>query len=126
MTKNKKYYVDPNELHAELAKYQSTDIISERLGQIFINMTYHILNHSNFKQYNDNLKDDMRSHAIFMLMKYVHNCDPTERSPENCFNYVSTCIFNAYRQVLKDYYRDVNLKNDLITMLKDQFINNKL
>ena len=38
-------------------------------------MTDHILGHSNFRNYTADLKEEMKSHALMLLVKYSHNCD---------------------------------------------------
>ena len=55
--------------------YKDTGIISEELGKMFMIMTDHILGHSNFRNYTADLKEEMRSHALMLLVKYSHNCD---------------------------------------------------
>ena len=55
--------------------YKDTGIISEELGKMFMIMTDHILRHSNFRNYTADLKEEMRSHALLLLVKYSHNCD---------------------------------------------------
>ena len=47
-SKNSRIYVDPNELLAELLEFKKTDIISERLGAMFIKMTIRFTSSSKF------------------------------------------------------------------------------
>ena len=68
-------YIDRNELHSEMKAYKDTGVISERLGYFFTAMTDHILGHSNFRNYTADIKEEMRSHALLLLVKYSHNCD---------------------------------------------------
>lgn len=55
--------------------YKDTGKISEELGKMFIVMVDHILGHSNFRNYTADLKEEMKSHALLLLIKYSHNCD---------------------------------------------------
>ena len=118
-------YIDRNELHSEMKAYKDTGVISERLGQFFITMTDHILGHSNFRNYTQDVREEMKSHALLLLVKYSHNCDAYQRDARQTFNYITTIVMNACKQVLQKYYKQQNLKRDLETMylqmLSNQF-----
>ena len=109
-------YIDRTELHSEMKAYKDTGVISERLGQFFITMTDHILGHSNFRNYTADIKEEMRSHALLLLVKYSHNCDAYQRDARQTFNYITTIVMNAFKQVLQKYYKQQNLKRELETM----------
>ena len=111
--KQRNNYIDRTELHNEMKAYKDTGVISERLGQLFLTMTDHILGHSNFRNYTADLKEEMKSHALMLLVKYSHNCDAYERDARQVFNYLSTVVFNACKQTLLKYYKRLNLKREL-------------
>ena len=111
--KQRNNYIDRNELHSEMKAYKDTGVISERLGQFFITMTDHILGHSNFRNYTADLKEEMRSHALLLLVKYSHNCDAYQRDARQTFNYITTIIFNACKQILIKHYKQQNLQREL-------------
>ena len=111
--KQRNNYIDRNELHSEMKAYKDTGVISERLGQFFITMTDHILGHSNFRNYTADLKEEMRSHALLLLVKYSHNCDAYQRDARQVFNYLSTVVFNAFKQTLQKYYKRLNTQRQL-------------
>lgn len=123
--KQRNNYIDRNELHSEMKAYKDTGVISERLGQLFITITDHILGHSNFRNYTQAVREEMKSYALLLLIKYSHNCDAYERDARQVFNYLSTVTFNAFKQVLQKYYKNLNLKRELETMylqmLSNQF-----
>ena len=123
--KQRNNYIDCNELHSEMKAYKDTGVISERLGQLFITITDHILGHSNFRNYTQAVREEMKSYALLLLIKYSHNCDAYERDARQVFNYLSTVTFNAFKQVLWKYYKNLNLKRELETMylqmLSNQF-----
>ena len=106
-------YIDRAELHSEMKAYKDTGVISERLGQFFITMTDHILGHSNFRNYTQDVREEMKSHALLLLVKYSHNCDAYQRDARQTFNYITTIIFNACKQTLQKYYKHLNLKREL-------------
>lgn len=106
-------YIDRNELHSEMKAYKDTGVISERLGQLFITMADHILGHSNFRNYTQVVREEMKSYALLLLIKYSHNCDAYQRDARQTFNYITTIIFNACKQTLQKYYKQLNLKREL-------------
>ena len=123
--KQRNNYIDRTELHSEMKAYKDTGVISERLGQFFITMTDHILGHSNFRNYTQDVREEMKSHALLLLVKYSHNCDAYQRDALQTFNYITTIVMNACKQVLQKYYKQQNLKRELGTMylqmLSNQF-----
>ena len=118
-------YIDRNELHSEMKAYKDTGVISERLGQFFITMVDDIVGHSNFRNYTQDVREEMKSHALLLLVKYSHNCDAYQRDARQTFNYITTIVMNACKQVLQKYYKQQNLKRELETMylqmLSNQF-----
>ena len=111
--KQQNNYIDCNELHSEMKAYKDTGVISERLGQLFITITDHILGHSNFRNYTQAVREEMKSYALLLLIKYSHNCDAYERDARQTFNYITTITMNAFKQVLQKYYKNLNLKREL-------------
>ena len=123
--KQRNNYIDRYQLHKLMRDYKDTGIISEELGKMFMIMTDHILGHSNFRNYTADLKEEMRSHALLLLVKYSHNCDAYQRDARQVFNYLSTITINACKQTLQKYYKQQNLKRDLeqryIDMLAQEY-----
>ena len=73
--KAKRDYIDRDILHQLMRDYKDTGIISEELGKMFMTMTDHILGHSNFRNYTQDVREEMKSYALLLLIKYSHNCD---------------------------------------------------
>ena len=123
--KQRNNYIDRDRLHQLMRDYKDTGKISEELGNMFMIMTDHILGHSNFRNYTQAVREEMKSYALLLLIKYSHNCDAYQRDARQVFNYLSTVTFNAFKQVLQKYYKNLNLKRELETMylqmLSNQF-----
>ena len=123
--KAKRDYIDRDRLYQLMRDYKDTGIISEELGKMFMTMTDHILGHSNFRNYTQAIREEMKSHALLLLVKYSHNCDAYQRDARQTFNYITTIIFNACKQTLQRYYKQQNLKRDLeqryIDMLAQEY-----
>ena len=122
--KAKRDYIDRDRLHQLMRDYKDTGIISEELGQMFMIMTDHILGHSNFRNYTQAVREEMKSYALLLLIKYSHNCDAYQRDSRQTFNYITTITMNAFKQVLQKYYKHLNLKRELERQYIDIMIQN--
>ena len=123
--KAKRDYIDRNQLHQLMRDYKDTGKISEELGQMFMTMTDHILGHSNFRNYTQAVREEMKSYALLLLVKYSHNCDAYQRDARQTFNYITTIVMNSCKQVLIKYYKNQNMKRELeqryIDMLAQEY-----
>ena len=123
--KAKRDYIDRNQLHQLMRDYKDTGVISEELGQMFMIMTDHILGHSNFRNYTQAVREEMKSYALLLLVKYSHNCDAYQRDARQTFNYITTIVMNSCKQVLIKYYKNQNMKRELeqryIDMLAQEY-----
>ena len=111
--KQRNNYIDRDRLYQLMRDYKDTGKISEELGEMFMTMTDHILGHSNFRNYTQDVREEMRSHALLLLVRYGHNCDAYQRDARQTFNYITTITMNACKQVLQKYYKHLNLKREL-------------
>lgn len=111
--KAKRNYIDRDRLHQLMRDYKDTGIISEELGKMFMTMTDHILGHSNFRNYTQAVREEMKCYALLLLIKYSHNCDAYQRDARQVFNYLSTIVINSCKQVLQKYYKRLNTQREL-------------
>lgn len=104
---DKKNYIDNDELEQEMSKYRLTHQVSERLGQILIDLHDHILQHQNFRGYRQDIKDEMRSYSLLRLLK--RGLD-TYNPDKGCkaFSYFTRAVFQNFLTVLQRYYRTLN------------------
>ena len=123
--KAKRNYIDRDRLHQLMRDYKDTGVIGEELGKMFMVMIDHILGHSNFRNYTQDVREEMKSHALLMLVKYSHNCDAYQRDARQTFNYITTIVMNACKQILIKYYKQQNLQRDIeqhyISMIENIF-----
>ena len=123
--KAKRDYIDRNQLHQLMRDYKDTGKISEELGEMFMIMVDHILGHSNFRNYTQAVREEMKSYALLLLVKYSHNCDAYQRDARQTFNYITTIVMNSCKQVLIKYYKNQNMKRELeqryIDMLAQEY-----
>ena len=119
--KNKaRFYCTNKELQAEMIKWRDSSkiveerTISEELGKMFLAICNKILNHSNFRNYDAELKADMRSYALFKLIKGLKNYNFQFNNP---FAWCSQACFNAYLTIIGKHYKQLNIKRDLMQKL---------
>ena len=69
MEENKRNYLEAQELYNEYKKSVDNGQCTERLGELFITLTNHILRSPSFNRYQTQVKEDLCGHAIEKLMK---------------------------------------------------------
>lgn len=93
----KRQHVDNEELKTELLKYKKTNVCSERLGEIFLDLVENYATKSNFSGYS--YLDEMKSKAILFLLQYSTGFDP--KKSNNAFAYCTQFVYHAFLQVIK-------------------------
>ena len=111
-------YIDQNELYDEYKKSVENDQCSERLGEMFLTLTNHILRSPNFNRYPIQVKEDLRGHAIVKLMKSLKTVK-CELMPQQIFNFATRTVYTAFLSELGRHYKFENLKRK---MTKDYLI----
>ena len=62
-------YIDQKELYDEYKKSVEAGQCTEKLGEMFLTLTDHMLRSPNFNRYPKEVKEDLQGHAIVKLMK---------------------------------------------------------
>lgn len=83
---------------------------SEEFGKMIKMIAERLTNHSNFKNYPFDLKQDMASYACFKCIQGIHNYNFEFK---NAFAYFTTACYNAFVSTISKYYKDKNLKKDI-------------
>ena len=102
-------YIDQNELYDEYKKSVENDQCTERLGEMFITLTNHILRSPSFNRYTYQIKEDLRGHALEKLMKSLKTVK-LYLTPQQIFNFATRTIYNAYFSELARHYKFENTK----------------
>ena len=68
-TKKMGNYLDQKELYNEYKKSVEGGQCTERLGELFLTLTYHILRSPSCNRSSYQIKEDLSGHAIVKLMK---------------------------------------------------------
>jgi hypothetical protein len=114
-----KYYVTNEALLAELHKLQEspvdpktgTRVISNELGKMLYAIAKHLTYYWAFKNYPEQLKEDMISHACYKMIKYINSYNFEYKNP---FAYFTQICYNAFLGPIGQYYKDKNMKRDMI------------
>ena len=116
-------YIDQNELYDEYKKSVDNDQCTERLGELFITLTNHILRSPNFNRYPIQVKEDLRGHAIVKLMKSLKTVKLYLTS-QQIFNFATRTVYTAFLSELGRHYKFENLKRKVTKeyLMKADFI----
>jgi len=97
----------------EIKKLEQKEIFgtpSERLGEIFVNLVDNFATKTNFSGYT--YLEEMKSRAIFFLLKYSKNFDPAKS--KNAFAYCTQFVYHAFLQVIKKEKKHIETKKALV------------
>lgn len=122
--KNKdRFYCTNKDLQAELIKWRDSAekpedrIISEELGKMMIMIADKLLNHSSFRNYPLEVKQDLRSLGILKLVKGLKNYN---FKFNNAFAYFTQALWNSYITGLTKHYKQINIKRELMRKLFEE------
>ena len=123
MKENKRNYIDQKELYNEYKKTVDNDQCTERLGEMFLTLTYHILRSPSFNRYSYQIKEDLSGHAIVKLMKSLKTVK-LELTAQQIFNFATRTVYTAFLSELGRYYKFENLKRKVTKdyLIKADFI----
>lgn len=85
-------------------------VISDKLALMLMEIARRVTNHSYFRNYSQETKEDMMSYGI---LKVIRGLKGYNFKYTNAFAYFTTAFFNAYRSECIRYYKYINLKNDM-------------
>ena len=122
--KNKeRFYCTNKDLQAELIKWRDSNenpakrIPSEEFGKMLLAIANKLLNHSNFRNYPKELKEDMRS---FGLIKVIRGLKTYNFNFNNPFAWITQALYNAYLTVIGQYYKHINIKKALLKKIMSE------
>ena len=118
MKENKRNYLEAQDFYDEYKKSVENDQCTEKLGLMFITLTYHILRSPSFNRYSYQIKEDLCGHAIVKLMKSLKTVK-LYLTPQQIFNFATRTVYTAFLSELGRHYKFENLKRK---MTKDYLI----
>ena len=102
-------YIDQKEFYNEYKKSVENDQCTERLGEMFLTLTYHILRSPSFNRYQTQVKEDLSGHAIVKLMKSLKTVK-LYLTPQQIFNFATRTVYTAFLSELGRHYKFENTK----------------
>ena len=99
--KKPKHYCNNNDLLTELIKYHNTNVMSDELGVMFINISRRLTGHSYFRHYEDIVKDELVGSAIVRMVEQIDMFD------------INICKYELHDELVK-----TSIKQDEIVNLK--------
>lgn len=115
----KKNYLEREELYKELLKWKESHpdidqrIPSEQLGAMFIKICDHMLRMGSFNRYPEQVKQDMKSFALYKCIRGLKTFKFDEFAEQRCFNYFTRAIYLSFLTELSKHYKQINIKRDL-------------
>lgn len=112
MKAKKTPYLTSTDLAEELRKSKQQNAPTVKACEYFRLIAAHLLGDSRYRRYPKDLQEDMISAALVKSIKNIHNFK--EQYADCCFNYWTRLTEHAFWEVLKKYYKHVNLQRELI------------
>ena len=127
MKENKRNYLDAQELYDEYKKSVEDGQCTEKLGELFLTLTYHMLRSPNFNRYPKEVKEDLQGHAIMKLMKSLKTVK-LEFTTQQIFNFATRTIYTAFLSELSRHYKFENLKRKVTKeyLMKSDFVDPRI
>lgn len=89
-------------------------IISNEIGEALLKIGKKLLNHSNFRNYSPELKDDM---LFFGIQKTIRGIKNYNFKFSNPFAWITQAFWNSYLITIYKHYKQLNIKKDLMKRL---------
>ena len=126
--KSKTIYLKNERILAAILDSQQKGQPTEEYGICCMLIVDNMLRGHSFCGYSQHLKEDMAGNAYFRCMKAVKTFD--KNKTQNAFGYITRTVWTAFLQILKDHYKQVNVKKslfeDILAKTDDEFAKNLL
>ena len=109
MKENKRNYLEAQELYDQYKKSVEDGQCTDKLGEMFLTLTEHLLRSPNFNRYPYQIKEDLSGHAIVKLMKSLKTVK-LEFTPHQIFNFATRSVYTAFLSELGRHYKNENTK----------------
>ena len=109
MKENKRNYLEAQDFYDQYKKSVEDGQCTEKLGEMFLTLTQHILRSPSFNRYTIQVKEDLRGHAIVKLMKSLKTVK-LYLTPQQIFNFATRTVYTAFLSELGRHYKFENIK----------------
>ena len=94
------------------AKNPEDRVPSEKLGEMIRQIAIKLTNHSYFRNYTKEMKEDMIGHAC---LKIIRGLKGFNFKYTNVFAYFTTACFNSFKAECLKHYKQINIRNSVIS-----------
>ena len=109
MKENKRNYLEAQDLYDQYKKSVEDGQCTDKLGEMFLTLTEHILRSPSFNRYQKEVKEDLQGHAIVKLIKSLKTVK-LDFTPHQIFNFATRTIYTAFLSELSRHYKYQNTK----------------
>ena len=109
MKENKRNYLEAEDLYDQYKKSVEYGQCTDKLGEMFLTLTEHILRSPSFNRYPKEMKEDLQGHAIVKLIKSLKTIK-LDFTPHQIFNFATRTIYTAFLSELSRHYKHENTK----------------
>ena len=106
---NKRNYLEAEDFYDQYKKSVEDGQCTEKLGEMFLTLTEHMLRSPNFNRYPKEVKEDLQGHALEKLMKSLKTVK-LEFTPHQIFNFATRAVYTAFLSELGRHYKYQNIK----------------
>ena len=109
MKENKRNYLEAQDLYDQYKKSVEDGQCTEKLGEMFLTLTEHILRSPSFNRYSYQIKEDLQGYALEKLMKSLKTVK-LQFTPQQIFNFATRTVYTAFLSELGRHYKQENIK----------------
>lgn len=108
--------IENDEIYVEWKKWEASSPVvderqpSERFGELMLEIAENLLKSPKFSRYSVEDREEMRSEAVYKMMKNLHNVDGTKK--KTMFSYFTLCAQCAYLTYLRKKYRGMQVMDE--------------
>lgn len=97
--------------HELLMQWKASGVCPNELIAMYYELLDSLISKASFKNYPDNVKDNMKSEAIYQFLKYSHNYKPEKAKSKNpAFTFLAFNAECSFKKAIKAYYREKNME----------------
>ncbi len=85
-------------------------VMSEKFGRMIMMIAQRLSNHSYFRNYSTELKEDCQSYSYEKIIKGLFNY---KFKYTNAFAYLTQSCFNSFKSILSKHYQQINIKRSV-------------
>lgn len=109
-------YFDSTTAHNYLIEWKDTGVPHNKLIEMVSELYDRLLHKVNYRNYTDELKEDMKSFAFYEFLKYAHNYKAEKvKSKNGAYTFITFNGENSFKRVLKQYYKAKNLEDAMLS-----------